>query len=240
MNASNQSQRAFATTRWSTITQVVDTGEHASREAMGELCLRFRYPVYAYVRRCGHAPAIALDITRSFLDHEQRHFRAAQPPANGYFRSFLLTRLHAYLVEDWRTTHEEGALASEAPLDDLESRYLRDSAHVDSPGHAFQRAFAMEVLARAFARLRVEAQQTGHVDMYEVLAPFIAHDPRPAEYDEVARRLRTRPLALTIALKRLRQRVRELTSEELADTVSSAEELEAEQQALLAVLQPED
>jgi len=39
-----------------------------------------------------------------------------------------------------------------------------------------------------------------------------------------------------MALKRLRQRFRELVREELADTVASADELAAEQQALLAAL----
>ncbi len=240
MNTSNQSHRAFATTRWSTITQIVKAGERASNDALSELCVRYRYPVYAYVRRCGHAPAIALDIARSFLHYLQLHFSEAKPPTKQYFRSFLLARLHAYLADDWRKTRDEAALVADASEADLEFRYMRDITYAESPEQAFQRGFAMEVLSRAFARLREEAQQTGHIDMYEALAPFIAHDPGPGEYDELARRLRTRPLALVVALKRLRQRVRELTSEELADTVSSAEELDAEQQALLAVLQRKD
>jgi hypothetical protein len=42
-----------------------------------------------------------------------------------------------------------------------------------------------------------------------------------------------------MALKRLRQRFRELVREELADTVTSADELAAEQQTLLAALDRE-
>jgi hypothetical protein len=41
---------------------------------------------------------------------------------------------------------------------------------------------------------------------------------------------------IVMALKRLRQRFRELIDSELADTVASADELLAEQQALYAVL----
>jgi hypothetical protein len=52
----------------------------------------------------------------------------------------------------------------------------------------------------------------------------------------MARQLGSRPLALVLALKRLRQRFRELAAEELADTVGSADDLAAEQDALLAVL----
>jgi hypothetical protein len=42
-----------------------------------------------------------------------------------------------------------------------------------------------------------------------------------------------------VALKRLRQRFRELVGEELADTVTSSDDLAAEQQALHAVLRHE-
>jgi RNA polymerase sigma-70 factor (ECF subfamily) len=72
--------------------------------------------------------------------------------------------------------------------------------------------------------------------MCEALEPFLARDPLPGQYDELGRKLGVRPLALVLALKRLRQRFRELVREELADTVASAEELAAEQEALLAVL----
>ena len=100
----------------------------------------------------------------------------------------------------------------------------------------YQRSFALEVLARAFGRLREEALQMGNLDMYEALQPFVAVEPAPREYEQIAERLHRRPLALVVALKRLRQRFREVIVEELADTVASADELRAEQQALHAAL----
>ena len=45
-------------------------------------------------------------------------------------------------------------------------------------------------------------------------------------------------MTLVVALKRLRQRFRELVRDELADTVASADELTAERQALLTALDP--
>jgi hypothetical protein len=48
--------------------------------------------------------------------------------------------------------------------------------------------------------------------------------------------LRKPALALVHALKRLRQRFRELAGQELSDTVTSAEDLAREQAALLIVL----
>lgn len=236
--ASNQNQKAFSTTRWSMITQVFGAEERASAEAMDELGLRYRYAVYAYVRRCGHPPAISLDITRSFTRHLRQHFQQPyRSPEKTQFRRFLLARLNDWLAADWRETRDESEDGLPAIGDsELETRYLRDSPHFESPERAFQRAFALEVLARALSRLRAEARQTGHIDMYEALAPFLASEPAPGQYDEIARAFRTRPLALIVALKRLRQRLRELARDELADTVSSSDEFATEQNTLLAIL----
>ena len=72
--------------------------------------------------------------------------------------------------------------------------------------------------------------------MFEALEPFLGNDPQAGVYEAIARQLTIRPLALVVALKRLRQRFRELVGEELADTVTSPDDLAAEQQALHAIL----
>jgi hypothetical protein len=72
--------------------------------------------------------------------------------------------------------------------------------------------------------------------MFEALQPYLSQEPGPGEYELIAQRLRMRPLALAVALKRLRQRLRELAGRELADTVASPDDLAAEQAALLSVL----
>ena len=106
----------------------------------------------------------------------------------------------------------------------------------ESPELAYRRSFALEVLTRGLKRLRAEAGEAGHLGMCEALEPFLTREPLPGQYDELSRKIGVRPLALVMALKRLRQRFRELVREELADTISSAEEMEAEQRALFAAL----
>jgi len=232
------SGRSFATTHWSMVTQVDAPDATDARDALVELCLRYWYPVYAYVRQCGYAPAIAQDITRSFLQHLFEHFRDEKSVGSSMqFRRYLLSHMHAFLTSDWRNA-VSGDLIVElaAPPADLELRNQHDNAGAESPEQAYQQSFALEVLARAFASLRKEARETDRLDMYEVLEPFIASDPAPGEHEELARRLRTRPVALVVALKRLRQRLRELADAELADLVASPEELLTEQQALHAAL----
>ncbi|MEO5560805.1 MAG: hypothetical protein ABIR10_14070 [Dokdonella sp.] len=202
------------------------------------MCLAYTYPVYAYVRRSGHAPAIAQDIVRSFLGEMLSVFRTGQQPIpTEHFRRFLLARLNAFLAVDWRIPLDESVPT--LPVVDLEPRYVRDFQHIASPDAAFQRGFALELLARASRRLASEARQTGHSDMLELLMPYLVRDPAPGVYDDIARQLHTRTLSMVVALKRLRQRFRELVGRELADTVTSATDLLTEQQTLYSIFQTE-
>jgi len=236
MQNENSRQR-FANTHWSMVMQMGTPRATDARDALIQLCLRFWYPIYAYVRQCGHSPAVANDITHSFLQHLFRLFREqGTARAEGQFRPYLLARLHEFLSSDWRNAVAEPVAELADPPQDLESRNQRDNAAAPSPEQAYQQSFALELLARALAGLREEARETGRLDMFEALEPFLAQDPSGAEATDLALRLGTRPLAVMVAMKRMRQRFRELIDLELADTVASAEELLGEQQSLYAVL----
>ncbi|MBS0193531.1 MAG: hypothetical protein JSR34_04730 [Proteobacteria bacterium] len=231
------SNDSFAATRWSVILQGAAGKTALGEHALGDLVQRYGYPVYACVRRCGHAPAIAQDITRLFLREIVATTATRRPAAGQRLRDFLLDRLQRFLGEDWRAGIEETRAADVwTPPVDLEARYQHDVPADASPGQAYQRTFALEVIARAVQRLQAEAAQTGHLPMFEALRAFIAREPPPGVLDGIGQRLRAPPLALLVALKRLRQRLRELTAQELADTVDSAAALDAELAALHAAL----
>ena len=236
MSAARSSDR-FATTRWSVVMQSASAEPADASHALTELAQRYWYPVYAYVRRCGHAPAIAQDITRGFLGGLMQQFRdGVTRHPQGHFRRYLLDQLNAFLGGDWREVVDNDTGTELAAPEDLEARNERDNAGAASPEQAYERSFALEVIARALRRLHSEAQQTGRLAMYRALEPHLANDPAAGEYEALAAQLQTRPLALIVALKRLRQRFRELVGQELADTVTSAEDLAAEQTTLHAVL----
>jgi RNA polymerase sigma-70 factor (ECF subfamily) len=235
---SGHSRRPFATTLWSLAIEASATPARDARGALVDLCLRYWYPVYAYVRRRGHAPRAAQDIARVFLRGLFAMFREDRDAlTRGQFRTYLLDRLDAFLAgsRDGRS-HAELVVEIDTPPADLEERYQHDHAGDAAAESVYQRSFALEVFARAFRRLRGEAEQLGNLDMYDALQPHIALDPGPGEYERIAARLHRPTLALAVALKRLRQRFRELIVEELADTVASADELRAEQHALHAAL----
>ena len=69
--------------------------------ALATLCQRYWYPLYAFVRRLGHQPADAQDLTQAFFARllEKQYLRAAEPE-RGLFRSFLETYVAARTGEE--------------------------------------------------------------------------------------------------------------------------------------------
>lgn len=225
----------FTCTRWSIVQRLQGTRAGADA-ALAELAVRYWYPVYAYVRRCGHAQDIAQDIAQAFLQRVAVDLHAHPDPPPGRFREWLLVSLKVFLAGDWQHLVGAGSLPGAPPLAALETRRRDELGPDDSPEQAYRRSFALEVLSCGLKRLRAEASQTGHADMFEALEPFLTHEPAPGQFDALGRTLQIRPLTLVMALKRLRQRFRELVRDELADTVVSADDLAAERQALLSAL----
>ena len=101
MSSVSTGEHASATQRWSIVACAAAGTERSPREALGELCAGYWYPVYAYVRRSGHAPTIAADIARAFLGHLVENCGdATRHGADSHFRRFLLDRLRAFLGSD--------------------------------------------------------------------------------------------------------------------------------------------
>lgn len=230
--ASSEANDGFSGTCWSLVLNHGE-GSAGGGDALGELCRRYGYPVYAYLRHAGQPAQVAEDIARTFLSHLVAHPPAELAQARQQrFRDFLLQRLRDFLDTDWRELPDGEALAWAPGLEELEARERRDNPPGTAPVEAFQRSFAAEVMARALARLGEEARGSGHRAMYDALLPYLTREPSPAEYSTLAGRLGQRPLALIVALKRLRQRFRELVGRELSDTVGSAADLADEQKTL--------
>jgi RNA polymerase sigma-70 factor (ECF subfamily) len=240
---SSQSQRMaaadFGRTRWSVVAAVRDGGESDARRSLSELCRRYWVPVYAWVRRCGHPPQGAAALVQAFLSHVVHEIRDGNPEADAGFRVFLQRQLEQFLASDWTQLHTSAPLAELAapwPLEEIEQRQKREPLAQLSPHDAFQRAFAMELLAQAFEQLRDEAERGGRGAMFAAVRPYLTREPAAGEYAQLAQRLGSSPLATVVAVKRLRQRYQELVDEQLAQTVGNPAAFEAERAALLGLL----
>src|SRR3974377_1839510 len=87
-------QPLFATTHWSVVPAAGNPEGPEATAALERLCRIYWYPLYAYVRREGHSPADAQDLTQGFFARLLRKdYLHDVAPAKGKFRTFLLVML---------------------------------------------------------------------------------------------------------------------------------------------------
>jgi DNA-directed RNA polymerase specialized sigma24 family protein len=92
---------SFRTTQWTQVLQACEGGDGAiAQRALTNLCLKYWYPLYAYVRRRGKQPADAEDLAQGFLSQLlEKNRLAGVHPSKGKFRTFLLTCFDNYLCD---------------------------------------------------------------------------------------------------------------------------------------------
>jgi RNA polymerase sigma-70 factor (ECF subfamily) len=223
----------FATTRWSLILEARAQSTDA-RAALSQLCSAYRAPVLAFVRQRGMQREQAEDLTQEFFEHflAERIHQGADPE-RGRFRSYLLAALRHFLSDRSAAaaTIKRGGGFSHESMDES-----HDLAGDDTPERAFERRWALTVLARAMDRLRQEAEEAGKRALFDGLQEFLLEQPSRDDYERVSEKLGMRRNTLAVAVHRMRERLRELVRAELADTVTEAREVEAELGALRQVL----
>src|ERR1051325_11157386 len=95
--------REFHTTRWSVVLAAQRrTDTPNARVALAALCRDYWYPLYAFVRRKGHSPHDAQDLTQAFFARLlQKNYVAQADRERGRFRTFLLAALTHFLADEW-------------------------------------------------------------------------------------------------------------------------------------------
>jgi len=80
----HDSQARFASTHWSVVLAAAQTASPEAQSALEKLCRSYWYPLYAYLRRKGHKPPEAEDLTQEFFSSRvitKRIFEGLQPGA---------------------------------------------------------------------------------------------------------------------------------------------------------------
>src|SRR6059036_3466298 len=92
---SNVSPRAFLTTHWSVIHTAGQSPSPEADAALERLCRTYWWPLYAFVRRRGHEPPDAQDLTQEFFARLLANdFLSGVAAEKGKFRSFLLAAMN--------------------------------------------------------------------------------------------------------------------------------------------------
>jgi RNA polymerase sigma-70 factor (ECF subfamily) len=248
MSGSNDEQRdragggRFTTTRWSVVLAARSPDAPPGRIALAELCATYWYPLYAYVRSRGESPDRAEDLTQAFFAQligkgMLRHV----DPAKGKFRSFLLASMKNFITDEWKRAaalkRGGGALPISLDAVGAENRYRVELVEHLTPERFFERQWALTVIDQALLRLAQRYEQRGKLDHFKALKVFLSGEKRPVPYAQVAAGLDVSELAVKVAVHRLRKRFRDALREEIAETVTSEEEVEEELRALYAALE---
>lgn len=235
------SRARFHTTRWSLVRAAGAGAAPGSRAALEELCRLYWYPLYAYVRRAGHAPEDARDLVQGFF----ARFLDGSPleglDEDSRFRAYLLGALRHHLADEReraRTLKRGGAetLVS-IELARAEERYAREPADPATPERLFERKWALAVLERALARLAQEEEACGRAERFGCLRPFLVASESGDPLGAAAETLGLSTGAARVAVHRLRRRYREFLLAEVARLVERPQDVEDELRALFGALE---
>lgn len=209
--------------------------------ALDTLCRQYWYPLYAFVRRHGTAPADAEDLIQSFLAHMLEHdaFREANP-ARGRFRTFLLACLKHFLIKEWhrRRTAKRGGGTPALSLDEVaaETLYARESSHSLTPEQLYHRTWAWGILERTRQRLRADYARRGQVERFDLLERFLPGASSDLSYREAGRQLGLREGSVKAEVHRLRTRYGALLRSLIEPTVERPADVDDELRALVHAL----
>jgi len=235
------SAEAFATTHWSLVLSARGAESGASEAALEALCRTYWRPLYAWLRRDGHAPADAEDLVQGFF----AGFLARDSLRNigrekGRFRSFLLAALRNHLLTVKRNdgVQKRGAGVARIPLDDPEwlERCEAGLAQTDSAELAFDRAWAETILERSMRQLREEYGTGERRVLFDAMRVWLVREARVGEYAEAAGRLGISEGALAVAVHRMRSRLRQRVRGEVAETLASPADIEEEMRHLFRIV----
>src|SRR5438105_4489888 len=88
----------FASTQWSMVLRAGDANHVDAQRSLAELCERYWYPLYVFVRRRIASPEDAQDLTQEFFSRLiERNVVSQASPERGRFRSFLLASIQNFL-----------------------------------------------------------------------------------------------------------------------------------------------
>lgn len=232
--------RIFPHTRWSVVLAATQRSSPESEAALETLCRAYWYPLYAYVRRSGHSPHDAQDLTQEFFCRllEKRWLDSADPE-KGRLRTFLIVALKLFMAKEWRhaSAQRRGGGLSPVQFDTAfaESRFAVDNTSLPAEDN-FDQQWALTLLDLTVSRLREEFAEAGKVDDFMVLKSCLIAERGAIDYASVAKQLGVNEGAARVAVHRLRKRFREVYREEIAQTLADGADVDGEMRHLAAAL----
>jgi len=226
--------RDFATTRWSVVVAAGGPTGADARAALETLCGTYWYPLYADARRRGADVHDAADLVQGFFaELLAKDWVAAADPERGRFRAFLVTAFRHFASHERdkaRAVKRGGGDVVQLDVGVAESRLAREPIDAMSPERAYERRFALTLLARALERVRAERPEDAD------LLPFVGGPGETRPYAEIAAARDVTESAVKVAVHRLRARWRDAVREEVRAVVADEADVDDEIRHLMEVV----
>jgi RNA polymerase sigma factor (sigma-70 family) len=231
----------FATTHWSLVLRVGKRGNVQADDALADLCQRYWFPLYAFVRRRSRDIHEAQDLTQAFFAFLlEKNVLASASPERGRFRGFLLTAIKNFLANEWdrADAQKRGGGTTKLSLDLAtgESRLRLEPAYSSTPERLYERQWALTLLELVMTKLQAELAAVGKSHQFELLKDALTGDRQRQPYAHLAQQLNLSEEASRQAVHRLRKRYRELLRAEVAMTVAEPADVGDEINSLFAAL----
>ena len=231
----------FLTTRWTQVLAAQGASTHAGT-ALADLCAAYYAPVQSYIARTAHDLGDARDLTQEFFARllAGRVITGAARE-KGRFRGYLLGAVKHHLADtrDRLGASKRGAQHEHVPLaaeTETSPGHECSAPDAPSPDRFFDRQWGLAVLDRALAALAHEHDQLGTADQFQVLKPWLTGDAAGSSQSEAAAQLGLSDGAVKVAIHRLRKRFRDCVKAEIAQTVSTEEQVREELRYLIEVV----
>jgi RNA polymerase sigma-70 factor (ECF subfamily) len=231
----------FRTTNWEMVSGAADTTSAAWAQSLEDLCQIYWLPVYAFIRKRGHPPEAAEDLTQEFFAHIlHSDFLSRAEARRGRFRSFLMASIENFLHVEHRnaTTQKRGGGWQRLQIDDEDvERFLQaELADTSTPEVIFERQWGRTLIGRVFQKLEQEFSKAGRSALFQALKPHLAGDPGALPYQAIALSVGATLTGIKVTVHRARRRFQELLRAEVTPLVANAAEVDDEIRHLLRLL----
>ena len=209
-------------------------------QALNELCHAYWRPIYAEIRRRGHASDDAQDLTQEFFARLLRHEAFGRADREkGRFRTFLLGALDFFLIDHLRGKQALKRGGGEIMLpfvaQEGESWFREQPAYGSTPAEAFDQQWAVMLMDRALEALRDEYRVTGRENVFTAVEPFLTADSGADGYEDVCDQIGLNSQAFAVAVHRVRRRFRACVREQVERTVLDPAEATLEMRHLFGI-----
>jgi len=229
------------TTRWSVVLAARDSDTRQCAQALELLCQSYWFPLYAFVRRQGHSPDQAGDLTQGFFAQLlEKGWLAKITHQEGRFRNFLMVAMKHFISNERAKERAQkrggGRRILRLDIENAETRYRIEPADKTSPEQVYERQWALTLLDQVLVSLKAEYAKKGKSKVFDLLKHSLTGQRDRLDYDDLAEQLSATEGAVRVMVHRLKQRYRQLLREHIAHTVATPEEVDLEMQHLREAL----